>query len=164
MVVKAVQFRRWTVYADVVATREAFSLVQKGGSEECSCAYCRNFLAIRQQVYPAEVLALFEQLGVDSTKEVEVMHLTQLDSGLHLYNGWLHLVGHLSSDSDSKMSSGGDATSTDYIDLEQVGEYFQIGLIKGDSLHYPPFRDKSLVQIEFMVELPWILKNEEEPA
>lgn len=57
MVVKVVQFRRWTVYADVIATREAFSLVQKGGSEECSCAYCRNFLVVRHQVYPAEVLA-----------------------------------------------------------------------------------------------------------
>lgn len=162
---EAVKFRRWTVYADVIATREAFSLVQKGGSEECSCAYCRNFLAIRHQVYPAEILALFEQLGVDSRKEVEVEYLTRLDSGLHLYNGWLHLVGHLSSDFDLKMSSGGDATSTVYtVDLEQVSEHFKIGFIKGDSLAHFSFQDKSLIQIEFIVELPWILKNENEPV
>ena len=34
-------------------------------------------------------------MGIDYTKELEVWHVGEINSGEHLYNGWLHVIGNM---------------------------------------------------------------------
>lgn len=159
-----ITYKRWTFYADVTATREAYRALDRGCTEDCGCSQCLNFLANRNQVYPAEILALFSQLGIDYTKETEVYQLTRLDSGLHLYNGWLHFIGHFKSGIDSKVQiEEVPDTQICKLEFEPVDEHFQIGFTKDARSYWESFEGKPLVQIEFTVEIPWVLENEKEP-
>jgi len=72
-----VKYKRWTLEVDVAATRSAYCLVERGGPEDCGCQNCLNFAAARENVYPQEVLTLFAKLGVDCTKEAEVVYLAK---------------------------------------------------------------------------------------
>jgi hypothetical protein len=75
--------------------RGVYNHVPIGGPEACGCSHCRNFAAARCQIYPAEVLSLFEELGTDFSKESEVYQMDRLESGLHLFDGWFHCVGRI---------------------------------------------------------------------
>ncbi len=90
-----VSFRDWVLDADPDATQAAYVRARTGGSEECGCDTCRNFIAARTHVYPAEVVALFSQLGVDPTKEGEAYWTHRSADGLHHYGGWFHFVGSI---------------------------------------------------------------------
>jgi hypothetical protein len=159
-----VQYKRWQFCVDVIATRKAYSQVKQGGAEDCGCYTCLNFVALREQVYPGEILALLEQLGVNYTKEIEVYHVTKLESGLHLYGGWLHFVGCFKLGESSKVLVEEDANTQFYtFELEQVKGKFQIGFTEDGGLYWSAFQRKPLVQIEFMVEIPWQLEEAEEP-
>jgi hypothetical protein len=78
-----VVFGRWRLICDPEATRRAYKFIPIGAPERCGCSQCRNFVAARGQVYPGEVRSLFENLGIDSSKEAEVSHMGKLESGLH---------------------------------------------------------------------------------
>ena len=160
-----ITYKRWVLRSDVAATRAAYRALEAGGPEGCGCITCRNYVPQRHQVYPPEVLTLFDQLGVDGAKEVEVYHICVLgDTGLHQYGGWMHFVGEIISGRDAKVPAGSDPRVKTF-DLEQAGPHFQIGFTAetGLSLIDKPFADKPLVQIEFTVDLPWILDAEDEP-
>ena len=60
-----ITYREWIFDCDVESTREGYASITAGGVETCPCVECRNFLAQRSSVFPAEVLDLFNQLGVD---------------------------------------------------------------------------------------------------
>jgi hypothetical protein len=55
-----ITYRDWILDCDVEATRAGYETISVGGAESCDCAGCRNFLAQRDSVYPAEVLNLFD--------------------------------------------------------------------------------------------------------
>ena len=90
---KAIRFGRRELAADLEATREAYINVSKGGPEECPCEPCKNFIAARKGIYPAEVLALFHKLGISFSREAEVYHMARLQSRKQLYGGWFPLCG-----------------------------------------------------------------------
>lgn len=160
---QTITYKKWIFYADVISTCEAYRAIERGGAEDCGCSHCLNFVANRRQVYPAEILALFSQLGIDYTKETEVYQVTQLDSGLHLYNGWLHFIGHFKSGINSKVQVDEFPNAQIYkLDFEPVDDHFQIGFTTDTRSFWKSFEGKSLVQVEFTVEIPWILENEEE--
>ena len=68
---KRVIFRRWTIAVDVEATTKAYAGIERGGAERCDCTPCKNFAMARERVYPAEVVRLFETLGIDRCREAE---------------------------------------------------------------------------------------------
>src|SRR6266849_3889281 len=77
--------RRWKLQSDPDATRNAFFNRELGSPESCGCADCLNFAAARERAYPAEVLTVFNQLGIDSHKESEIWHrltLGEIDQSL----------------------------------------------------------------------------------
>ena len=156
-----VAYRRWILEADVAGTREAFRRVESGSPERCGCDHCINFAAARRQLYPAGMLELFRQLGIDPAKETETYHLTRLDSGLHLYGGWFHFIGRLSSGPDAKVPTVKDSSTLKLVELD---ERFSLGFTKDRALAWPPFERRPLVQVEFTAEVPWVLADVEEPA
>ncbi len=90
---RLVEYGQWRVRYDPEATRRAYEAIPLGHPESCGCRFCQNFIATRDQAYPAWAVQLFEQLGIRRDREAEVYHLTKLASGLHFYGGFLHFVG-----------------------------------------------------------------------
>ena len=101
-----VDFARWRIEYDPVATRVAHQAIECGSPEKCGCVHCCNFVACRPELYPQPMLSLFERLGVHSSHESEVYHTARLADGLHEYGGWLHCVGRLVAGIDSQRQLG----------------------------------------------------------
>jgi hypothetical protein len=52
-------FGEWEFTCDALATREAYARAEAGGSDTCTCIWCRNFRLVRVRVYPV----LFIEFG-----------------------------------------------------------------------------------------------------
>jgi hypothetical protein len=127
-------------------TRQAYSLIESGGAEECGCSYCRNFVEQRSIAYPEHFRSLLDQLGIDSNKEGEVYELGPSE-GLRLYGGWLFLAGEL-------VEAGEQLTT-------EAGSGFQYHFTEANRLPKPAanFGDQVLA-IDFRTTLPWVVEGE----
>jgi hypothetical protein len=140
-----ITYRDWILDCDVEATRAGYETISTGGAETCDCAGCRNLLAQRGSVYPAEVLDLFNEFGVNYKRDAETYHMARLETGLHLYGAWFHFVGAIVKEPI------GPATL----------DNFTIDFIPDRSLAAKAFENQPLVQIEITVKLPWVLSEPE---
>ena len=152
-----VQYRKWKFNVDIEATREVYSKIERGSAEECGCQKCLNFVASRKKIYPEEVLILFDRLGVDLKKEVEVCHDGVSENGLHFYSGWFHFVGYLENPTPKIMVTEYANTLVYVLDLEEVSQEFRIGFTENGGLYWKEFEGKPLVQIEFGGEISWLI-------
>jgi hypothetical protein len=132
--------------------------VAAGGPEECGCQHCLNFSAIRAQIYPPQVLALFEELGVSPNREVEAYHLARLPSGRHLYGGRFHFVGSILSGADAAKQVAENLWQPDF---EEADENFSLGFSSRLSLVRKTSAGLPLVQLEFTATVPWVLPSTE---
>lgn len=155
---KSVRIGRWEISYDTESTRKAYGAVPVGGPEECGCEPCRNFAAARTQIYPANVLSLFERLGISLDREVEVYHLARLSSGKHRYGGWFHFVGSILSGADAAKQVAENLWQPD---LEVENENFSFGFSSRLGLVRKPFVGLPLVQLEFTAKVPWVLASPE---
>ena len=143
----------WQISYDRQATKAAYKEIKIGGSEDCDCTHCRNFLMLRDKLYPKAAMDIFNNLGIDFKKEVEVFHLAKTQDGLHLYGGWFHFIGNIKNSSTQ---------NNELIQYISVSENFSVCLQK--KIHTPNsvFKSQPLVQIDFQVKIPWVL-DEDEP-
>ncbi len=146
-------FLRWTLEAHPDLTRRVHGQIPQGGAVSCGCDPCRNFVSLRQQVYPPPVLQLFRDLGIDAAKETEVMHVCRLPDGRHAYSGWFHWVGELVG--GDPCWNEGDATVRQ-LAVEPVTASFSMGFSRDRSMAPAPFEGLPVVQLEFYVELSWV--------
>ncbi len=84
---RKVKFRNWTFEVDLDATQESFEMKSKGSADDCSCDYCKNYREQRESIFPEEVKILFQEVGIDFTKENEVSEVYEMENGLHNYHG-----------------------------------------------------------------------------
>ena len=148
-----VKFNDWTFEVDKALTEQAYKTVSGSGADSCGCNDCKNYVAYRDQVFPKEVTALFNELGIDQRREVEITTWRILPNGLHHIGGWFHFKGKILSGKDSRvlLSSGGHT-----IDLTLITDNFSIGFTAGNDLTF--FEDKTgLVQVEFDTKIPWVI-------
>ena len=89
------QFGEWEFTSDRQATVAAYAQAAAGGAGTCSCNGCRNFVLVRDRVYPPEFVAFLESLGIDPHKDGEAYHTGEITPGNHHYGGWFHFVGSL---------------------------------------------------------------------
>ena len=140
-----IAYRDWVFDCDVEITRRAYETISAGGVETCECSGCKNFLAQRDSVFPAETMKLFDELGVNYKRDAEIYHITRLSPGLHQYGGWFHFVGN--------------------IVKQPVGpanlDHFTIDFVPGKALAAEAFASHPLVQIEITAEIPWVLTTAE---
>jgi hypothetical protein len=146
-----VVFGRWRLFADREATRQAYTEIRIGGPEECGCCHCRNFAAARNQVYPVEVRRLFEDLGIDFSKEVEVYHTGRRSPGLHHYGGWFHCIG--------RIEAKGDEVGE--FDVEAGEGPFHLYFHDKPNLVAASFETLPLLQLEFDAQVPWVVHGPE---
>jgi hypothetical protein len=139
----------WHFRSDRDATAAAYDHVAAGNSATCTCRHCRNFLLVRDAVFPVGFKELLASLGVDPAKDAEVYHEGRLGPDRHCYGGWYHFIGVL------------DVTG-DFAPV-QFGEGFITYLCDASAPRLEPFKDRAVVQLEFRAEnVPWRL-NEAEP-
>src|SRR5712691_11902935 len=93
-------FGQWQFECDPEATRVAYSRVDRGGAESCSCNGCRNFVVARNRVFPTTFLDFLATLGVDPLKDGEAYHNARLAPGRHDYGGSFHFVSQLNVEGD----------------------------------------------------------------
>ena len=143
----AIRFGMWSVLVDRTATTRAYARCS-GSVSTCDCAPCRNFVAARDKAFPAPVLSLLAELGIDWHCEAEVYSQGRNDDGLHQYGGWFHFVGKLEAEIDN---------------VDRVGEHFQLWFTRHTSVVPAAFGDSPVVQLEFVTDVPWVI-DEAQPA
>jgi hypothetical protein len=147
---------RWQIEYDADATRACYAQVAQGSQVTCSCGDCRNFAAALEQAFPPAARAVLDQLGIDYTKPAEVYTTGRVDSGLHHYGGWFHFVGHIESGADAWRQVDKEGKSFTG-ELEPFADHCELGFTSRVALLPEPFHGKSVVQLEFETQIPWIL-------
>ena len=137
-------FRDWDLLADIEATRRAYSSIAAGAPDLCGCEPCRKFALARPWAYPAEMLALLDQVGVDSSKEVEVHETGQVVGGLHRYEGWFHFLGR----------SKSPQQQADVV--LRSAPHFSMFIHDKAVLVRECFKSQPVVQIDFEVDVQWV--------
>jgi hypothetical protein len=117
-----------------------------------------NFAAARFQAYPSQARALFEQLGIESSKEAETWRMCRDEKGLHLYGGFFHFVGSIESGKDAVVF----VNQTGTFELEKINESFEYGFTSNVHLLPTSFEGNQVVQLEFQTRTTWVL-NAAEP-
>jgi hypothetical protein len=154
-----VKYKDWEFEVDIPLTQQAYSNFPFGGADTCSCADCKNYAANRETVFPAEIIQLFNELGIDYRKEIEIWSIQKLENGLHQISGWFHFKGKIISGKDFRMPF---AEGIGYsMDLTSITEKFKIGFAPGNSLTFFDNK-KDLIQIEFIAEIPWVIDKKDE--
>jgi hypothetical protein len=143
------EFGQWRYTADRDGTIRAYVQEERGFTEKCGCADCRNFRLARGQVFPPAFVALLDQLGIDPEKEAEVYRNGRLPSGRHYYGGWYHFVGTL--------DETGDFAPVDF------GGGFTAWVCRSSAFRLASLKTANVVQLEFLSDaVPWLL-DEPEP-
>lgn len=152
-----VKFREWVFEVDQQLTKQAYQKVLNSGADTCVCNDCKNYVAYRDSVFPDEIKHLFDDLGIDYKKEVEITTWEKLPDGLHHIGGWFHFKGKVLKGKDYRvpLANGNGFT----FDLTKLNDNFFIGFSSGSDLAI--FDDKSdLIQVEFDTNIPWVIDKE----
>src|ERR1700683_98638 len=137
-------FGEWEFSCDRNATVAAYARAKAGGSDRCTCIWCRNFRLVRDRVYPAVFLAFLDSVGVDPKKDGEIYHNAEMKPGAHFYAGWFHFVGSLVRTGDFPMV--------------EMGPGFKVALCVKSAPMLASLKGLPLVQVEIQAEgVPWVL-------
>ncbi len=79
---REVVFKDWKFEVDFELTQRAYEKQSIGSSDDCVCDNCENFRLQRETIFPEEIKALFEKLGIDFRKEVEVNGYGEIEKGI----------------------------------------------------------------------------------
>ena len=144
---------RWTVEHDPDATRACYAQI----SEELQCAPClpcENYLTLRKRDLPDAFWILLTTLGVSFTKPAEICLPCPGAEQLVQYSVWYHFIGQIVSGDDCwtpLSESGWTFAGEDVFPNVNVGCSSRLAIVND------AFAGNSLVQLEFLVEVPWLL-------
>ena len=128
-----INFRDWSFEGDRTLTVETYRTLGISGGETCACNYCKNYVADREKLFPKEIFNLFDDLGIDFKKEVEMGYYDILPNGLYNIGGWYHFKGKVLTGKDYRINK----TDTGYsLDLTAITDNFFIGFADGNELTF----------------------------
>jgi hypothetical protein len=132
-----------TVEVDAEQTRRIYTAIKKGGSEECSCAYCRNYRAQLPNPLPNEVMIFLRQCGIDPSKDAEVYEMGETHSGNYCYGGEYYFI----------------SSKAPEVDADELPNGFQFTITLPSPLEPEEFRNVPGARCFSFVydELPWVL-------
>lgn len=148
MLVDIVTYKNWVFEIDKLQTKALYETIDMGGAESCVCGSCKQFIELRETIFPDEIKTLFNNLGIDITKDYEVCDYGTEEDGHH-YNGWFHFVGKIKQGEDSNvpLSQGGYTLNT-----VPLSDSFEIGFSSKISVSY--FKDHNdLIEVNFFAKL-----------
>lgn len=155
--VETVRFRMWELSADPQATREAYDAIDIGWPEFCGCVHCKNFVLARAVAYPPEALELFTRLGVTASREQEVVPVEPLGPLAYFYTGSFPIIASLTSGPDFWKPNPSGGLMNDREGTAFLGDKFRMGFTNHLTRTPRPFRGKPVLQLEFAVEVPWVI-------
>lgn len=82
----------WLLEVDIEATRRAY--LGASPIDGCGCQGCHNYSALAS-AFSGDLLAFFQRVGINPTKEAEICIYYQDKAGLHFYGGFYHLVARI---------------------------------------------------------------------
>jgi hypothetical protein len=149
----SVRFERWNLDINIAATRRAYKGLTAGGADICACDGCRNFALQRERIFPDALRNFFDRSGIDYRREIEVAHICKLANGKHSYLGWFYCVGTIV----SSVSANNSAILYNRAQYVRIDEDFIIALQPHASCKVGAFKDMSVIEIDFYVDIPWTL-------
>jgi len=145
---------RWELDIDPVLTADCFARYPKDAL--CNCEGCRNFRALGENAFPIPFRALAAELGIDLSKPSELGHYDTGPGSLHDMHGWFHLVGSIRSGHDAKRRVAENSWCADdepLLGLPELGFTNRIALLP------EAFKGQPIVQLDFRMEVPWVLDD-----
>jgi len=88
-----VDFLNWTFESDVEATASVYLTIKEGEAETCPCPWYKHYLKFRNSLYPQSVIELFHKLGIDYTKEIDLIDQGVVSPGKRWYETWFDFRG-----------------------------------------------------------------------
>jgi hypothetical protein len=145
---------RWTIEHDPDATRACYARISE--VLQCApCQSCENYLAMGNSNLPTAFWELLEALGITFAKPAEIC-LACPSTGSNVLNGvWYHSVGRIVAGADVwKPHDDGNSGSWDGEDLAPGVSF---GFSSKQDLMDDAFAGQSTIQVEFQVQIPWVL-------
>jgi hypothetical protein len=155
--VQTITLQKWAVDNEPDLTREAYALIECGGTEDCGCEACFNFATTRHLVYSAEVLEFLEWLGIDPCLEACAHHDARLATGDHCYTVSFFLVGRIASGPATPVAARRGRLCES---LERAGDV-EVGFCADASDAPDAFRGLPCVRLEVRVVAPWVANGDE---
>lgn len=141
------------------ATIAAYSQIQDGGADRCSCSGCRNFARLRGEIYPQAFRDLLNTLGIDAMKEAEAVHDGPVKGNLHHYGGWFYFVGEILEKgerlSSTTLSGGFDVVLLPRSESTSDFQYWCSWIFPRP----PASFGSKVAALEFATLLPWVLEE-----
>ena len=106
--------------------------------------------------YPRDFREIAEALGIDLSKPAELCHYGLPATPVRLTGGWFHVVGSMESGRDA-WKGDGPPSSARTADFEKLASGAEFGVHSDAQLVADVFKDAPLIQIEFLVNVPWLL-------
>ncbi len=146
----------YTIEVDVQATRALYAARTQGGTDQCTCTYCKNFTASREHAYPTPFRQLLERLGIDYQKEEETWHSPAGNDGpRHFYSGGFDFIGSVELGEGKPLEKKALGWFTYWL---ENGAFYPWGDKAAQELKLAP-----VAHVGFTVRLPWILPQVAEP-
>ncbi len=139
-----VEFLNWTFEADVEATAATYSSIREGEAQSCFCESCERYLRFRDSLFPHNVLELFNKLGIDYTKEIDLINQGVVSSGRIWYETWFDFKGIIVS------GPSGWETSTE---ISNDLSICAVEIEDSASSHYFG-KDKPVASLHFIIKVP----------
>jgi hypothetical protein len=137
-------FLNWTFESDVEATSSVYSSIKEGEAQACSCDSCMHFLKFRDSLFPQNVLALFNKLGIDYTKEIDLIDQGIVSPGKIWYETWFDFKGFIVSG-----PSGWDSS----VDISDDLSICVVVIAQDASSHYFG-NEKPVTSLHFIIKTP----------
>lgn len=119
------------------------------GVDICNCAYCSNFTASAGRM-SSKFIALLAALGIDPKMPAELSEFPSNEEGLHTYLGFYHFTGTII-EGELTTSSTWKESNTLKLDNFTIGFSTELMFVPED---FPA----PVLQLEFEVDLPWVLE------
>jgi hypothetical protein len=145
---------RWKVDIDPVRTADCFA--RYPNDVPCNCEGCRNFRALGENAFPIPFRTVAAELGIDLSKPSEIGHYDYGPGSVHDMHGWFHLVGKIKSGRDAKRQVAENSWRADdepLLGLRELGFTDRIDLLP------EAFEGLPIVQLDFRIEVPWVLNE-----
>ena len=145
------------------ATVAAYAQLQNGDAERCGCSGCRNFISAREQAFPRQFKVLLAELGIDLTKDGEVVDFGVVDGGMHYYEGWFYFVGELIVIGERLIRIAAELNAGQLALASNGTASFEYWF--SSSFARPPaVFGNAVTAVEFTTRIPWVLDEPYDPS
>lgn len=138
-----ISFKAWVFEVNQKLTQNIYNNILCGKANLLGDKLSKRYVEKREQNFPDEVISLFQDLGIDYTKENKLIHKT-LDNEQNSFEGNFQFIGNLISGPSCKIELNNEHT---LFELTPLTNHFSIGFHQDDA----PFFNLHVIHVEFSI-------------